>query len=81
LLLKEDERMASPLAVLYFEYYDDLAAAEARLSALSDNIQCVVTGEKLNLSNQVVDFGKSQQPKLWDYADGVDTMAFLAELN
>lgn len=80
LLVKEDERMASPLAVLYFEYYDDLAAAENRLSTLSENIQCVVANENLNISNQVVSFGKSQQPKLWDYADGVDTMAFLASI-
>jgi len=78
LLVKEDSRMASPLAVLYFEYYDSLSTAVERLAAISDDIQCVVTGEKLNLPNQIVDFGKSQQPKLWDYADGVDTMAFLA---
>jgi len=78
LLVKEDSRMASPLAVLYFEYYDSLSTAVKRLAAISDDIQCVVTGEKLNLPNQIVDFGKSQQPKLWDYADGVDTMAFLA---
>ncbi|WP_295652083.1 acyl-CoA reductase [uncultured Mucilaginibacter sp.] len=80
LLVKEDERLASPLAVLYFEYYDDLDDAQIRLAELSDNIQCIVSGIPLNQSNQVVGFGQSQQPKLWDYADGVDTMAFLAAL-
>ncbi|EHQ29418.1 hypothetical protein [Mucilaginibacter paludis] len=77
LLVKEDERLASPLAVLYFEYYDNLPAAVNRLADLSESIQCIVTHEAVAVSNQVVDFGKSQQPQLWDYADGVDTMAFL----
>jgi hypothetical protein len=80
LLVKEDERLASPLAVLYFEYYNDLDDAQIRLAELSDNIQCIVSGTPLNQNNQVVSFGKSQQPQLWDYADGVDTMAFLGGL-
>jgi hypothetical protein len=81
LLLKEDNKLASPLAVLYFEYYDNLAAAESVLEALSEQIQCIVTAAAIQLNGQVVGFGKSQQPKLWDYADGIDTMAFLTGLN
>ena len=27
-----------------------------------------------------VTFGQTQQPKLWDYADNVDTLAFLNSL-
>jgi len=77
LLVKEDERMASPLAVLYFEYYDDLDDAQIRLAGLSEQIQCIVSNTQLYLDNQIVGFGESQKPKLWDYADGVDTMAFL----
>lgn len=80
LLVKEDERLASPLAVLYFEYYDDLHSAETRLSALSENIQCIVTTAPITASNQIVNFGDSQKPRLWDYADGVDTMDFLRGL-
>ena len=81
LLLKEDTRLASPLAVMYFEYYDDLAAVESKLNSDAEYIQCVVSAAPLNIKSQVVDFGESQQPKLWDYADGVDTMAFLSGLN
>ena len=80
LLLKEDNRLASPLAVLYFENYDDLAAVESKLNSDAGEIQCVVSPASLNLKSQMVDFGESQQPKLWDYADGVDTMAFLCGL-
>ena len=77
LLLKEDTKLASPLAVLYYEYYDDLQSAQETLEAESDKIQCIVSAAPLQVKNQVVDFGRSQQPALWDYADGVDTMAFL----
>ncbi|WP_295671312.1 acyl-CoA reductase [uncultured Mucilaginibacter sp.] len=77
LLLKEDTRLASPLGVLYFEYYDDLNAAKSKLVEESERIQCIVSAIPLETNNQVVDFGQSQQPALWDYADGVDTMQFL----
>jgi|SRR6185503_6804310 len=81
LLLKEDARLASPLAVLYFEYYDSPDAVESKLNEEAGQIQCVVSAAPLNIKSQVVDFGQSQQPKLWDYADAVDTMAFLTGLN
>jgi hypothetical protein len=34
----------------------------------------------LKAQNQVVTFGQSQHPQLWDYADGIDTMEFLSNL-
>jgi hypothetical protein len=80
LLVKEDERMVSPLAVLFYEEYEDINAVQALLSRESENIQCIVSSAPLNVSSQVVDFGKSQQPALWDYADGIDTMDFLTKL-
>jgi hypothetical protein len=80
LLVKEDGRLSSPLAVLYFEYYDDLASAQQQVSDQQDNIQCVVSTAEVGNVNQVVGFGQSQQPKLWDYADGIDTMHFLSNL-
>ncbi|WPU92157.1 acyl-CoA reductase [Mucilaginibacter sabulilitoris] len=80
LMVKEDDRMASPLAVLYFSYYTDLPAAQQILMEQSENIQCIVTTSPISVPNQVVGFGQSQQPALWDYADGIDTMDFLANL-
>lgn len=80
LLLKEDERLASPLAVVYYSFYDTYEDAVNKLNDQQDNIQCIVSKMELDVNNQVVDFGQSQYPKLWDYADGVDTMAFLTGL-
>jgi Acyl-CoA reductase (LuxC) len=80
LLLKEDERLASPLAVLYYGYYKDISSVQNLLEADSDKIQCIVSRAPLQLKTQVVDFGLSQQPALSDYADGIDTMEFLMKI-
>lgn len=80
LLLKQDERLASPLAVLFYEEYTNLASAQEYLSQQGENIQCVVTAAGIETGNQVVNFGQSQCPALWDYADGIDTMRFLANI-
>jgi hypothetical protein len=80
LLLKKDDRFTSPLAVLYYDNYADEQSVEDLINTESEKIQCVVSTMPLQISNQLVDFGQSQQPKLWDYADGIDTMDFLSEL-
>jgi len=75
LLLKEDESLASPLAVLYFERYKDLTALENSLKEKADHIQCIISNTPLNIKTFA--FGESQHPKLWDYADHVNTIEFL----
>jgi len=79
LLLKEDERLTSPLAVLFYEEYEQLQALEDKLKNQSENIQCVISKSPLSLNT--FGFGQSQHPKLWDYADNVNTIEFLNELN
>jgi len=78
LLLKEDTRLASPLAVLYYEQYQNLAKVESQLLNNQELIQCVVSKSLLTIPT--VNFGETQCPRLFDYADGVDTMKFLKEL-
>lgn len=79
ILLKEDESLNSPLAVLHFEYYDDLGSLNQELNAKIAQIQCLVGN--VELSNlQVFPFGESQNPRLWDYADNVNAVEFLNNL-
>lgn len=80
LLVKNDLRLASPLAVLYYEEYSNLVQLHQNLEPLKEQVQCLVSHVNLNLDLAGVGFGKSQQPKLWDYADRVDTYAFLSNL-
>jgi hypothetical protein len=77
LLLKEDSGMSSPLAVLHYERYKNIDDVATKLGAEEENIQCVVSNIPFELKTAVLSFGESQVPKLWDYADNVDTIAFL----
>lgn len=78
LLLKPDERGASPLGVLYLETYTSGENLVNRLNALAPQLQCVVGNDPLAITTSVVRFGQSQQPALDDYADGINTLDFLA---
>ncbi len=70
--------MASPLAVVYYQEYESIQEAERELLDNKEGIQCIVS--RSDLSMNVLPFGQSQRPGLWDYADGVDTMGFLRGL-
>ena len=76
LMLKEDSSYASPIATLFYEYYDDLESLHQKLNSDKEFIQCIVGN---TIENSVI-FGKTQKPQLWDYADGIDTMRFLETL-
>ncbi len=80
IVLTENAAIASPVSCLYYEFYDNPAVLEAELSNRLNEIQCIVARPD-TLHLPVVPFGKAQQPGLGDYADGVDTMAFLAGLS
>ena len=80
LLLKEDKGLASPLAVVFYEHYESIEGLTSQIDGLSEQIQCVVTKEKMQISSQQVGFGESQRPRLWDYADGINTIDFLSSL-
>ena len=77
LTIKEDASYASPISSVFYEFYDDLELLKIKLAAEKDQIQCIVSNNLVPKSNP---FGKTQQPELWDYADDVDTLAFLQNL-
>src|SRR5690606_31665941 len=78
LLIKENEQLVSPIAVLYFEYYADTKDLEEKLSIHQDKIQCMVS--KGGWYPGSVSLGQAQHPSLSDYADHVDTLDFLIKL-
>ena len=80
LLLTKNESLTSPLAVIHYEEYEDLAEVISEINAQAQEIQVVVSVIEQSIIPAKVNFGDSQNPKLWDYADGVDTLSFLSEL-
>ena len=77
LMLKEDTSYTSPIASLFYEYYTDIEQLKNKLEIEKDKIQVIVSNESLKNS---VKFGETQNPQLWEYADGVDTLEFLITL-
>lgn len=80
LLVREDESLTSSLAVLHYEEYTDLKSVSEKLRSATNQIQCIVTNENFETKNEKINFGESQSPRLWNYADGIDTMKFLTTL-
>lgn len=72
ILLQEKPDIFSPISQLNYEFYDDLNGLNRRLEEQED-IQCVVGKGRLP-------FGDGQKPGLTDFADGVDTLKFLLDL-
>ena len=76
-MIKEDESYASPIATLFFEYYNDLSELKETLEAKKEQIQCIVSNGFIK--NEIA-FGATQKPQLWDYADDVDSIKFLSSI-
>ena len=77
LMLKEDRRLSSPIATLFYEYYDNVSELKIKLKAISSEIQCIVAN---GFNSKEIKFGSTQSPALKDYADGVDTVDFLLKI-
>ncbi|HUS00960.1 MAG TPA: hypothetical protein VMY77_04495 [Chitinophagaceae bacterium] len=71
ILLVENEQLFSPISQLNYSFYNDPNEVKHVLEQ-DKNIQCIVGNN--------MDFGKAQQPSLFSYADGIDTMQFLLSL-
>ena len=72
IILTENSSPFSTVSQVHYRFYTDKQQREGELGGNQD-IQCIV-GKKQ------VPFGQAQFPGLMDYADGVDTMAFLKSL-
>ena len=79
LLLTEADSFASPVSVLYYSFYQNPDSLKNELLVNHDKVQCIATGADF-ISNKV-SFGKTQSPELWDYADGIDTLEFLLNVD
>ncbi len=72
LLMVENAMPFSAVSVLHYTYYDNKERLTEQLLN-SEDIQAVI-------GKGFIPFGDSQKPALSEYADGIDTMAFLCGL-
>jgi hypothetical protein len=78
LLLTENKNLVSPISVVYYESYRDQDDLTSKLNEKKEKIQCIVSAN--GWYKKSISFGEAQFPNVYDYADGVDTMAFLQSI-
>lgn len=76
-MIKEDESYASPIATVFYEKYNNLETLKEKLEADKNQIQCIVSNGCIE---NEINFGHTQKPQLWDYADSVDSVKFLLSI-
>ena len=74
-LLVENQNYASPVGMIYYEFYDDIKAVNHRLETDSELLQCIVSHDPHII--QAKPFGSAHSPTLTDYPDGVDIFQFI----
>lgn len=79
-MLKKDKAFFSPISCLFYEEYDNLKDLEQELFDKKDQIQALVTNATDFSKLPTINFGQTQNPNLYDYADGVDVMNFLEKI-
>lgn len=74
-LLVENENYASPIGMIYYEYYEDIDLVNRRLTDDAELLQCIVShNPRITMAEP---FGNAQNPSLLHYPDGIDTMSWL----
>jgi hypothetical protein len=73
LLLVEEDSLFSRISQLNYEFYRDHSTLAGTLPQRPE-LQCIV-------GHKFTPFGQAQNPEIGDYADGVDTLAFLQKLH
>jgi hypothetical protein len=76
-MLKEEKSFSAPIACTHYEYYKNINELSTLLDQQKDLIQCIAS--HLDIKNSIP-FGETQNPALWNYADGVDTINFLLNI-
>lgn len=79
LLLSENPKLNSPVSCLHYEFYNSQEQLKRSLESQKNEIQCIVSSKKIN--EKTIPPGRSQFPEPWDYADEVDSLSFLNNLN
>ena len=76
-MLKRDSKFSSPLSSAFYSEYESIESVKKIIDKNSDLIQCIVSNKIIK--NSIL-FGEAQNPKLSEYADGINTLDFLEKL-
>lgn len=79
LLVKESSMLFSPTGVLFYHTYQHTNEVQAYITSNTENVQCVVSN--VSLPTETLPYGTAQYPKVYNYADNIDTIQFLLALH
>lgn len=77
LIVTPSEYIESPVGVIFYQEYSTPQDAMEYINLHTDKIQCVVGNTTTH--HNAITFGTTQMPQIDDYADGIDTIKFMAE--
>lgn len=77
MLFRESRDLHAPLSVLNYEFYGSQDELRSRIEDYGEQIQIMIS----STHKGGLPFGTSQHTTLFDYADNVDVMDFLIDLN
>jgi len=78
LLVTPSQEYISPISVLFYQEYKNPDDLKEIISASQVKTQCLVSAD--GWYEHSIAFGQTQNPALWDYANDIDTIGFLAGL-
>jgi hypothetical protein len=73
-LLPQNSSLPSPIAVIYYEEYENIRELSDIIQLHKNDIQCVVSNN--STVENCIAFGKTQYPALFDYPDNEDILLF-----
>ena len=73
-LLTQNQALASPISVIYYEEYDKIIGVLNIIQLQKNEVQCIVSGSSDVVNS--IDFGNTQYPTLFDYPDNEDILLF-----
>lgn len=78
LLVTPSEQLDSPVGVLYYQEYNKLDDALKYIEQHDKVLQCIVGLPEIH--PKAIPFGSAQNPDIAEYADEIDTIVFLSQL-
>lgn len=78
MLLKQNESIGSTVGVVHYKEYDKIDEVLEFVNQHLNGLQCIVGNG--SLIPNAIPFGSTQTPRIDEFADGIDTIDFLAKL-
>ena len=79
LMIRENNELHAPTSVLFYETYSNQTQLVENIGSLKNNLQCIMSTFELE-GIKTFEFGQSQKPTIFDFADDVNTLDFLNTL-